>query len=654
MTVIYNAIIAKAMSGGDIDTSKFAASIAYYKATTAIQLRNEDGEVISSMDASDFIVDGMIESVEVSDGNLVLHFNTAAGKEDITIPISDIFDASNYYTTEEVDLEIDDAIEALHLGDAAQKDVDSEITAQSDANVPTSSAVKSYIVAQGFTTMGEVQSYVEGQNFATVSQLPTVSNATIAFLTFGVPENPEHSYFRLNQSDSQVIDLGLGGASVKNVDTEIGSSASSNLPTSDAVKSYIRGQGFARKVELPNVYNARVTIKKNDADTSNPFSFTLNQSEEAELNLGLGAAAFKAVDSSISSASSSNPPSSDAVKDYVASLGYVTPGQLPTVGNGVVTIQKNSSDATPFSFSTNQSANATLDLDLGAAAFKAVDSAISDAVASNDIPTSDAVKSYVNGKGYATTGQIPTVNNASVTIKKNAADTSSPFSFTLNQSNNAELDLGLGTAAFKAVENSINAPSINVPTCYAVQDYVSRQLPTVNNSTISIKRHSLDANPMTFTLNQSGNSNLDIGLGDAAVKAVDSTITDGTAQSDLPTSDAVKSYISGKAFAAASDVKNSIITIERNASQSNPPTFTLNQASNQTINLGLGDAAVKDVDTSIGSSASSNLPTSDAVKGYSYSKAEIDSSYIVSAVYNDTNNTLTLVRGDGTTLVVQF
>lgn len=498
MTVIYNAIIAKAMSGGDIDTSKFAASIAYYKATTAIQLRNEDGEVISSMDASDFIVDGMLESVEVSDGNLVLHFNTAAGKEDITIPISDIFDASNYYTTEEVDLEIDEAIEALHLGDAAQKDVDSEITAQSDANVPTSSAVKSYIVAQGFTTMGEVQSYVEGQNFATVSQLPTVSNATIAFLTFGVPENPEHSYFRLNQADSQVIDLGLGGASVKNVDTEIGSSASSNLPTSDAVKA------------------------------------------------------------------------------------------------------------------------------------------------------------YVNGKGYATTGQIPTVNNASVTIKKNAADTSSPFSFTLNQSNNAELDLGLGTAAFKAVENSIKAPSINVPTCYAVQDYVSRQLPTVNNSTISIKRHSLDANPMTFTLNQSGNSNLDIGLGDAAVKAVDSTITDGTAQSDLPTSDAVKSYISDKAFAAASDVRNSIITIERNASQSNPPTFTLNQASNQTIDLGLGDAAVKDVDTSIGSSSSSNLPTTDAVKGYAYSKAEIDSSYIVSAVYNDTNNTLTLVRGDGTTLVVQF
>lgn len=494
MTVIYNAKIAKAMIGGDIDTSKFAASIAYYKATTAIQLKNEDGEVISSMDASDFIVDGMIESVEVIDGNLVIRFNTDAGKEDITIPISDIFDASNYYTTNEVDLRINESIEALHLGNAAQKGVDDEITAQSDANLPTSSAVKSYIVAQGFTTMGAVQNYVEGQNFATVSQLPTVNNGT-------------------------------------------------------------------------------VTIKKNSADTNNPFSFSLNQSGNAEMNIGLGDAAGHNVDTSIGSSSSSN------------------------------------------------------------------------------LPTSDAVKSYVRGQGYATTGQIPTVSNATVTIKKNASDTANPFAFGLNQSSDTTLDLGLGAAAFKAVDSSISGSSSNVPTSSAVQSYVSGQIPTVNNSTISIKRHSLDSNPMTFTLNQSGNSNLDIGLGDAAVKAVDSAITDNTTQSDLPTSDAVKSYIANKGFAAASDVKNSIITIERNSSQSNPPTFTLNQASNQTIDLGLGDAAEKGVDTSIGSSSSSNLPTSDAVKSYAYSKAEVDD-YIANVVYDESTKVLTFTRGDGTSFTV--
>lgn len=495
MTVIYNAKIAKAMIGGDIDTSKFAASIAYYKATTAIQLKNEDGEVISSMDASDFIVDGMIESVEVIAGNLVIRFNTDAGKEDITIPISDIFDASNYYTTNEVDLKINESIEALHLGGAAQKGVDDEITALSDGNVPTSSAVKSYIVAQGFTTMGAVQNYVDGQNFATVSQLPTVNNAEIKIMRYEDDTKPVS--FKLNQGYNSTLNLYLGEAAKHNVVTQIStvSAPSEALPTSDAVKSYVQGKGYATIEQLPTVNNARVTIKKNDKDTSNPFSFTLNQSEWVELNLGLGAAAFKAVDSSISGSSS------------------------------------------------------------------------------------------------------------------------------------------------------------NVPTSSAVQFYVSENLPTVNNSTISIKRHSLDSNPMTFTLNQSGNSNLDIGLGDAAVKAVDSTITDNTTQSDLPTSDAVKSYIASKKFAAASDVKNSIITIERNSSQSNPPTFTLNQASNQTIDLGLGDAAEKGVDTSIGSSSSSNLPTSDAVKAYAYSKAEVDD-YIANVIYDESTKVLTFTRGDGTSFTV--
>lgn len=653
MTVIYNAQISKAMSGGDIDTSKFAASIAYYKATTAIQLKNEDGEVISSMDASDFIVDGMVEDVEIIDGNLVISFNTDSGKSDISIPISDIFDADNYYTKSATDFAILDAIESLDLGSASTCNYSEDMSGDSDnGHLPTKGAVKRYIVAQGFTTMGAVQSYVEGQNFATVSQLPTVSNAKIEIMRYA--GDTESVTFTLNQSYNNTLNLYLGNAAKHGVDTTIFPTTSENLPTSDAVKSYVQGQGYATIGQLPTVNNNRITIKKNAADTSNPFSFSLNQSNNAELDLGLGAAAFKAVDSAIGSASSSNPPSSDAVKDYVTSLGYITPGQLPTIGNGVITIQKNSIDATPFSFSTNQSANATLDLDLGAAAFKQVDTGISDAVASSDLPTSDAVKSYVNGKGFATTGQIPTVSNNTITIKKNSADTANPFAFGLNQLSDATLDLGLGAAAFKAVDSSISGSSSNVPTSDAVQNYVSGQLPTVNNATISIKRNSLDSNPMSFTLNQSGNANLDIGLGDAAVKAVDSSITDGTTQSDLPTSDAVKSYIADKGFAAASDVKNSIITIERNSSQSNPPTFTLNQSSNQTIDLGLGGAAVKDVDTSIGSSASSNLPTSDAVKGYSYSKAEIDSSYIVSAVYNDTNNTLTLVRGDGTTLVVQF
>ena len=45
----------------------------------------------------------MVDSVEVSEGNLVITFNTDADKQTIYIPITDIFDASNYYTKTQAD-----------------------------------------------------------------------------------------------------------------------------------------------------------------------------------------------------------------------------------------------------------------------------------------------------------------------------------------------------------------------------------------------------------------------------------------------------------------------------------------------------------------------------------------------------------------------
>ena len=53
--------------------------------------------VLFDIDATAFIKDGMVDSVEITGGNLVISFNTDAGVEDIEIPLTDIFDPSNYY-----------------------------------------------------------------------------------------------------------------------------------------------------------------------------------------------------------------------------------------------------------------------------------------------------------------------------------------------------------------------------------------------------------------------------------------------------------------------------------------------------------------------------------------------------------------------------
>ena len=49
------------------------------------------------IDASDFVIDGMVDNVVISGGNLVITFNTDSGKQPISIPLTDIFNPNNYY-----------------------------------------------------------------------------------------------------------------------------------------------------------------------------------------------------------------------------------------------------------------------------------------------------------------------------------------------------------------------------------------------------------------------------------------------------------------------------------------------------------------------------------------------------------------------------
>ena len=85
----------------DIIGKNYIISAEYISSDKKIYLYKKDGLVAAEIDATDFIKDGMVSNVEVVDNNIVITFNTDSGKEDISIPISRIFDASKYYTKEE-------------------------------------------------------------------------------------------------------------------------------------------------------------------------------------------------------------------------------------------------------------------------------------------------------------------------------------------------------------------------------------------------------------------------------------------------------------------------------------------------------------------------------------------------------------------------
>ena len=88
----------------------------YDSNTKKIYLKNGNA-TMSEIDATDFIKDGMVNDVvvdePVSGSNsgvtcLIVTFNTDAGKEDIEIPLSEMFDSELYYTKEEVNTMLGD------------------------------------------------------------------------------------------------------------------------------------------------------------------------------------------------------------------------------------------------------------------------------------------------------------------------------------------------------------------------------------------------------------------------------------------------------------------------------------------------------------------------------------------------------------------
>lgn len=83
-------------------TSDLVNGGSYNSTSKKIELKH-GSTVVAEIDATPFIVDGMVDDVRIENGNLVIDFNTESGKQDIAIPLTDIFDPSNYYTKQQTD-----------------------------------------------------------------------------------------------------------------------------------------------------------------------------------------------------------------------------------------------------------------------------------------------------------------------------------------------------------------------------------------------------------------------------------------------------------------------------------------------------------------------------------------------------------------------
>ena len=192
------------------DVENFFGAVNYDSQTKRINFYNEStgGTVLGYVDATDFIKDGMVSNVEIKtiqSGDpaenvtvIAITFNTDAQKEEIDIPISQIFDANNYYTTAQTQsyvsgytydkATIDQKISDSGTFDPTQyydkDDVDGLLADKANtATTYTKTEVDNAITA---ATSVKQDTLVSGTNIKTVGNQTVLGSGNIALMTASI------------------------------------------------------------------------------------------------------------------------------------------------------------------------------------------------------------------------------------------------------------------------------------------------------------------------------------------------------------------------------------------------------------------------------------------------------------------------------------
>lgn len=273
-------------------------------------------------------------------------------------------------------------------------------------------------------------------------------------------------------------------------------------------------------------------------------------------------------------------PTNDAIKTYVKN------GKLNIVKGGTTNVEE-------VSFTANQEGDTTFRLGLGAAADKGIVTTISENASDADVPTTKAVREFVDG--FVGTGKL-------TLTKGNEA-----VEFSANEADNSSKSMSFGTAADKDYEGVITVDeqshqaSDNLPTSQAVNAFVGK-------GTLSISKKGVNnTQSETFSANSSSNVNIVLGLGDAADKGVATSFTsENASDADVPTTGAVSKFVSGSI-----GTSNLTVTVGGNTDT----TFNANQR-DVDVTLALGTAAKSTVASVVSANKPDDLPTNSAVDAF--------------------------------------
>lgn len=132
------------------DVTGYINGAVYDSQTKRINFKHGD-TVVAYIDATPFVVDGMVDTVEITGGNLVITWNTDAGKQSTSIPLTDIFNPDNYYSKTETDTLLTAKANSADLATVATSgDYDDLTNKPTIPTVPTN--VSAFTNDAGYTT----------------------------------------------------------------------------------------------------------------------------------------------------------------------------------------------------------------------------------------------------------------------------------------------------------------------------------------------------------------------------------------------------------------------------------------------------------------------------------------------------------------------
>ena len=224
--------------------------------SNAKRINFKHGDTVKTyIDATDFIKDGMVSNVEIINDNLVITFNSDAGKETITIPLTDIFNPNNYYTKSDANDLLDDKADKVNT--YTKTEVDAVLS-------------------------GKQETLISGTNIKTINNESILGsgnitiNVTVDSELSTTSENPVQNKVITNtlNEKERAISIALNDLEERKID-ESGLTEAISAATNDmATQTWVSGFTY-NKTATDNLLNAK-------ADTTALGGLTLVKLTQAE------------------------------------------------------------------------------------------------------------------------------------------------------------------------------------------------------------------------------------------------------------------------------------------------------------------------------------------------------------------------------------